>query len=76
MQGWNPITPSVWEPQIINFISNCQQEIAQNIYSIYLHTELYQRKILIKLFMQYGYEYLSTKSHPRSAVGVGVMVAS
>ena len=27
------------------FISKCLQRIAQNIYSIYLRTELYQRKI-------------------------------
>ena len=31
--------------ELFYFISNCLQQRAQNIYSIYLYTELYQRKI-------------------------------
>ena len=58
------------------FISNCLQRLAENIYSIDLYVELYQRKYLIKLFIQYGYEYLCTKSHSRSAGRIGVMVAN
>ena len=35
-----------------------------------------RKKYLIKFFVEYGYEYLSTKSHCRSAGRVGVMVTS
>ena len=48
-------TLSVQRPQpfrIVLFISKFLQRIGQNIYSISLYTELYQRKKLIKLCMQ------------------------
>ena len=57
MQGGN-LSPH--RSEFICFISKCLQRIAQNIYSIYQYTE--EKIYLIKLFIQYGYEYLSTKS--------------
>ena len=73
-------TPSVRRPHAV---SNCMALylIADNgqpktfIQFIYIQNSI-REKYLIKLFIQYVYEYPSTKSHSRSAGCIGVMVAS
>ena len=71
MQVWDNITQSVRRPQpfriVLFYISNCLQRIAQTFVQFTYIQNCIREKYLIKLFIQYGYEYLSTKSHSRPA---------
>ena len=57
------------------FIPNCLQRKRKHLCNLSKYRTVAEKK-LIKLFIQYWYEYLSTKSHSRSVGRVGVLVGS
>ena len=67
MQGWQPITSSVRRPQpfrIVLFrIQLLPTDNTKHLFNLSIYRTVSDKKYLIKLFIQYGYEYLSIKSH-------------
>ena len=70
----SPKTPAVSNCYVLYLIV-CNGQHKTFIKFIYIQKRI-REKYLITLFIQYGYEYLSTKYHKKSAGRVGVMVES